>query len=161
MITNALDGVPLPVYGDGRQVRDWLHVDDHCRAIWAVLQTGKTGCIYNISADEPLANIDIVKRIVAILGADESLIRHVTDRPGHDRRYAITSETIRRETNWAPHHSFEEGLSETVAWYRANQEWVRRVRSGGYTEYYDRNYGRRAEDAQSGATGDRTGARSR
>jgi dTDP-glucose 4,6-dehydratase len=161
MIANALEGEPLPVYGDGRQVRDWLHVDDHCRAIWAVLDKGKAGSIYNVSADEPLANIDIVTRIVAMLGADESLICHVTDRPGHDRRYAISSETIRRETNWAPRHSIEDGLSETVAWYRGNQEWVRRVRSGGYTDYYDRNYGRRTGDAESGATGDRAGARSR
>jgi dTDP-glucose 4,6-dehydratase len=161
MIANALEGEPLPVYGDGRQVRDWLHVDDHCCAIWAVLETGKSGGIYNISADEPHANIDIVRRIVGILGADESLICHVTDRPGHDRRYAISSAAIRRETNWAPRHSIEDGLSETVAWYRGNQEWVRRVRSGAYTDYYDRNYGRRAGDAESGATGNRAGARSR
>jgi dTDP-glucose 4,6-dehydratase len=161
MIMNALDGVPLPVYGDGGQVRDWLHVDDHCRAIWAVLETGRTGAIYNISADQPLTNIDVVRRILAITGAAESLIRHVTDRPAHDRRYAVSSETIRRETGWMPRRSIEEGLSETVAWYRANQEWVRRVRSGGYAEYYERNYGGRTESAQSGAPGDRSGARSR
>jgi dTDP-glucose 4,6-dehydratase len=161
MIANALDGVPLPVYGDGLHVRDWLHVEDHCRAVWAVLERGKTGGIYNVSAGQPLANMDIVTRILGILGADESLIRHVTDRQGHDRRYAISSGTLRRETNWAPRHSIEEGLSETVAWYRGNQEWVRRVRSGGYRDYYDRNYGSRVADAEPGTTGDRAGARSR
>ena len=161
MIANALDGVPLPVYGDGRQVRDWLHVDDHCRAVWAVLETGKAGAIYNISAGQPLANIEIVRRILAIVGADESLIRHVTDRPGHDRRYAMSSQAIRRETDWTPRHSIEDGLSETVAWYRANQDWVRGVRSGGYTDYYERNYGSRAEDAESRAAGDRARVRPR
>ena len=145
MIANALDNVPLPVYGDGRQVRDWLHVEDHCRAVWRVLESGRAGEVYNISANQPLANIDLVRRLVSIAGADASLIRHVTDRPGHDRRYAISAGKLRRETGWAPRHSIEEGLAKTVEWYRANQGWVQRVRSGSYAEYYDRNYSQRAE----------------
>ena len=145
MIANALDGVPLPVYGDGQQVRDWLHVEDHCRAIWMVLEGGHTGDIYNISADQPLANLDIIGRILSIVGVDKTLIRHVTDRPGHDRRYAISAKKLRRETGWAPRHSIEDGLAQTVEWYRANQDWVQRVRSGSYREYYQRNYDQRAE----------------
>ena len=145
MIANALDGAPLPVYGDGQQVRDWLHVEDHCRAVWMVLERGHAGDVYNISADQPLANIDIVQRIISIVGADKSLIRHVTDRPGHDRRYAISAKKLRRDTGWSPRHSIEDGLAKTVEWYRANQEWVRRVRAGSYAEYYQRNYGQRAE----------------
>jgi dTDP-glucose 4,6-dehydratase len=145
MIANALDGAPLPVYGDGQQVRDWLHVEDHCRAVWMVLESGRAGEVYNVSADEPLANIDIVQRILSIVGADSSLIRHVTDRPGHDRRYAISAKKLRRETGWSARHSIEDGLANTVEWYRANQDWVRRVRAGSYAEYYQRNYSQRAE----------------
>jgi dTDP-glucose 4,6-dehydratase len=153
MISNAIDGEPLPVYGDGLQVRDWLHVDDHCRAVWAVLEAGTRGSIYNISADQPVANIDIVRRILHIVGAGESLIRYVTDRPGHDRRYAITSEKLRRETGWTPRHSIEDGLADTVDWYRRNQEWVRRVKSKSYLEYYEQNYADRAsKDHTQGAS---------
>jgi dTDP-glucose 4,6-dehydratase len=147
MISNAIDGAPLPVYGDGLQVRDWLHVDDHCRAVWAVLTAGARGSIYNVSADQPVANIDLVRRILQIVGASESLIRYVTDRPGHDRRYAITSERLRRETGWTPRHAIEEGLADTVDWYRRNQEWVRRVKSKSYLEYYEQNYAGRASNA--------------
>jgi dTDP-glucose 4,6-dehydratase len=145
MIANAIDGVPLPVYGDGRQVRDWLHVEDHCRAVWSALESGRAGEVYNISADQPLANIEIVRRILSIVGADESLIRHVTDRPGHDRRYAMSAGKLRRETGWSPRHSIEDGLRHTVDWYRANQDWVQRVRSGSYAEYYQHNYSQRTE----------------
>ncbi|MBM3779239.1 MAG: dTDP-glucose 4,6-dehydratase [Acidimicrobiia bacterium] len=143
MIANALDGRPLPVYGDGRQVRDWVHVDDHCRAIRAVLAGGRAGAIYNVSADQPVANIDLVRRIIARLGADEALIRYVTDRPGHDRRYAIASDRLRTELGWRAVHSIEEGLAATIEWYRANTAWVERVKSGSYQEYYERNYGSR------------------
>ena len=145
MIANAMGGEPLPVYGDGQQVRDWLHVEDHCRAVWAVLEGGRAGDVYNISADQPVANIDIVRRIVSIVGADASLIRHVTDRPGHDRRYAISSAQLRQKTGWAPRITIEDGLASTVEWYRANQNWVQHVRSGSYAEYYRHNYGQRAE----------------
>jgi dTDP-glucose 4,6-dehydratase len=144
MISNALDGETLPVYGDGQQVRDWLHVEDHCRAIWAVLTAGTRGSIYNISADQPMANLDLVRRILQVVGAGESLIRYVTDRPGHDRRYAITSDKLRRETDWTPQHTIADGLAETVEWYRRNQEWVRRVKSKSYMEYYENNYAGRA-----------------
>jgi dTDP-glucose 4,6-dehydratase len=147
MISNAIDGEPLPLYGDGLQVRDWLHVDDHCRAVWAVLASGTRGSVYNISADQPVANIDLVRRILKIVGASESLIRYVTDRPGHDRRYAITSERLRRETGWTPRHAVEEGLADTVDWYRRNQEWVRRVKSKSYLEYYEKNYAGRTSNA--------------
>jgi dTDP-glucose 4,6-dehydratase len=147
MISNAIGGESLPVYGDGLQVRDWLHVDDHCRAVWAVLTAGTRGSIYNISADQPVANIDLVRRILQIVGASESLIRYVTDRPGHDRRYAITSERLRRETGWMPRHEIEEGLADTVDWYRRNQEWVRRVKSKSYLEYYEKNYAGRTSNA--------------
>jgi dTDP-glucose 4,6-dehydratase len=149
MIANAIDGQPLPVYGDGRQVRDWLHVDDHCRALWAALTQGRTGAIYNISADQPMANIDLVTRILQIVGADQSLIQYVSDRPGHDRRYAITSERLRRETGWTPTYSLEDGLEKTVEWYRRNQDWVRHVKSQSYLEYYERNYaGRGSQPAR-------------
>jgi len=147
MISNAIDGEPLPVYGDGLQVRDWLHVDDHCRAVWAVLASGTRGSVYNVSADQPVANIDLVRRILEIVGASESLIRYVTDRPGHDRRYAITSEKLRRETGWTPRHAVKEGLADTVDWYRRNQEWVRRVKSKSYLEYYEKNYAGRTSNA--------------
>ena len=151
MISNAIDGRPLPIYGDGRQVRDWLHVDDHCRGIWAALTKGRAGAIYNISADEPMENIDLVTRIIRIVGASESLIQHVADRPGHDRRYAIASDALRRETGWRPERSLEEGLAATVGWYRANQEWVQHVRSHTYLEYYERNYAGRGTHTDSAA----------
>ena len=151
MISNAIDGRPLPVYGDGRQVRDWLHVDDHCRGIWAALTQGQAGAVYNISADAPMENIELIKRILRIVGASESLIQHVTDRPGHDRRYAISSDALRRETGWETERSLEEGLTDTVAWYRSNQEWVRHVRSQTYLDYYERNYAGRGSHAVSPA----------
>ncbi|MDX2150425.1 MAG: dTDP-glucose 4,6-dehydratase [Bryobacteraceae bacterium] len=140
MISNALEGKPLPVYGDGQQIRDWLFVDDHCRAIQAVLEKGRAGQVYNIGGTCALPNLDVVRRILAATGRDESLIQYVADRPGHDRRYAITSEKVSRETGWEPQVPFEEGLRLTVDWYRSNSGWVSRVRSGEYLEYYQRNY---------------------
>ena len=143
MITNAFDGRPLPVYGDGQQVRDWLYVDDHCRGILAVLRKGREGEIYNIGGNRSLPNLDVVRKVLALTGQPESLIQYVTDRPGHDRRYALSSEKLMRETGWAPAMDFETGLERTIAWYRANGEWVARVRSGAYREYYEKNYGGR------------------
>jgi len=143
MISNALDGQPLPIYGDGQQVRDWLYVDDHCRAILAVLNKGREGEIYNIGGSRALANLDVVKRILAITGKPESLMVTVKDRPGHDRRYAITSEKVERETGWKAEVEFEQGLESTVRWYEANREWVARVKSGAYRDYYATNYSNR------------------
>lgn len=140
MIANALEGKQLPVYGDGMQIRDWLYVDDHCRAIRAVLDKGRAGEVYNIGGSRALPNIEVVQRILAATGQPESLIKYVTDRPGHDRRYAITSEKVERETGWAPQMEFEAGLAETVSWYRANTDWISNVRSGAYREFYDKNY---------------------
>lgn len=123
MITHALTDQPLPVYGDGRNVRDWIHVEDHCRAILAVLLEGKPGRIYNVGADSEVENIEMVRRILSILNKPESLIQYVTDRPGHDRRYAIDSSRIRTELNWKPLYTHSKALEKTVAWYLKNREW--------------------------------------
>ena len=140
MISNALDGRPLPVYGDGMQVRDWLFVEDHCRGILAVLSQGRDGEIYNIGGNCSLPNLEVVRRILAATGKPDNLIQYVTDRPGHDRRYALASGKIMRETGWAPQVGFDQGLARTVEWYRRNTAWVARVRSGEYLTYYARNY---------------------
>ncbi|MCX6613894.1 MAG: dTDP-glucose 4,6-dehydratase [Acidobacteria bacterium] len=143
MISNALDDQPLPIYGDGQQVRDWLYVDDHCRAILSVLEKGREGEVYNVGGSRALANLDVVHRILEITGKPESLMVRVKDRPGHDRRYAITSEKIEKETGWKARMDFEVGLKATVDWYVANREWVSRVKSGAYRDYYSQNYGAR------------------
>ncbi|MCC6291353.1 MAG: dTDP-glucose 4,6-dehydratase [Bryobacterales bacterium] len=143
MISNALEGRPLPIYGDGLQVRDWLFADDHCRGIWAVLTKGAAGEVYNIGGNCSLPNIEVVHRILAATGAPESLLTTVADRPGHDRRYALTSAKAERELGWSPVMNFEEGLRLTIDWYRANPGWVQRVKSGAYRDYYARNYGAR------------------
>ncbi len=143
MIANALEDKALPVYGDGMQIRDWLYVDDHCRAIRAVLERGRAGEIYNVGGSKDLPNIDVVRKILAATGKPESLIRYVQDRPGHDRRYAITSEKLMAETGWAPRMEFEQGLAETIRWYQQNSGWVERVRSGAYRQYYESNYAAR------------------
>jgi dTDP-glucose 4,6-dehydratase len=140
MIANALEDRPLPVYGDGQQRRDWLYVEDHCRGILAVLRRGQDGEIYNIGGNRSLPNLEVVRRILELTGKPESLIRYVADRPGHDRRYALSSEKLMRQTGWHPEMEFEAGLAATVQWYRDNQGWVERVRSGDYRTYYDRNY---------------------
>jgi dTDP-glucose 4,6-dehydratase len=146
MIANALDGKPLPVYGDGRNVRDWLYVDDHCRGIAAVLEKGCPGGIYNLGGNRALPNLDVVRLILEATGRGEDLIRFVTDRPGHDRRYALSSEKVRRETGWEPQVAFERGLAATIDWYKTHPDWVARVRSGEYQTYYERNYGHRFVD---------------
>jgi dTDP-glucose 4,6-dehydratase len=143
MIMNALEDRKLPVYGDGMQIRDWLYVDDHCRGILAVFQKGREGEIYNIGGNRSLPNLAVVRRILEITGKPESLIESVKDRPGHDRRYALTSEKLTRETGWTPLMQFEDGLKQTVEWYRSNPGWVERVRSGAYREYYAMNYSNR------------------
>ncbi|HTM51529.1 MAG TPA: dTDP-glucose 4,6-dehydratase [Bryobacteraceae bacterium] len=140
MISNALEARPLPVYGDGMQVRDWLYVEDHCRGIRAALEKGRDGEIYNIGGNCSLPNIEVVRKILAATGMPESLIKTVEDRPGHDRRYALSSDKLMRETGWAPLVPFEQGLAQTVAWYKANTDWVRNVKSGDYLTYYARNY---------------------
>ena len=143
MISNALEGRRLPVYGDGQQVRDWLYVDDHCRGILSVLRGGRDGEIYNIGGNRSLPNMDVVRQVLALTGKPESLIQYVTDRPGHDRRYALSSEKLMRETAWQPLMDFETGLGRTIDWYRANSPWIERVRSGAYRSYYEKNYGNR------------------
>lgn len=148
MISNALEDKPLPVYGDGRQVRDWLYVEDHCRAIFAALEKGRAGEIYNIGGSCSLPNIDVVRQILKAAGKPESLISWVADRPGHDRRYALTNEKLSSETGWKPQMDFEEGLASTVKWYRKRQDWVQRVKSGEYQRFYEQNYARRRENAE-------------
>jgi dTDP-glucose 4,6-dehydratase len=143
MISNAIEGKPLPVYGDGLQVRDWLHVEDHVRAIFAIIEKGRPGQIYNIGGNRSLTNRTVVEQILAATGRSTDLITPVTDRPGHDRRYALSSAKLERETGWAPQVNFEEGLAATVAWYRDNRAWVDRVKSGEYRNWYERNYGAR------------------
>ena len=143
MISNALEDRPLPIYGDGQQVRDWLYVDDHCRGILSVLEKGRDGEIYNIGGNRSLRNIEVVERILAITGKPRSLMQYITDRPAHDRRYALSSEKLTKETGWHPEMDFEAGLQATVDWYRNNQEWVRHVKSGEYQKFYDLNYGER------------------
>jgi len=143
MIANALEGRRLPVYGDGLQVRDWIHVEDHCRALLAALEKGRGGEIYNIGSDNEWPNIQIVGRLLEILQKPRELIEHVKDRPGHDRRYAIDASKARAELGWSPHIAFPDGLKATVEWYQQNRGWWERVRTGDYRTYYDRNYGAR------------------
>jgi dTDP-glucose 4,6-dehydratase len=141
-VLNALHGDPLPVYGDGRQVRNWLYVEDFCRGIHAVLQGGRPGEAYNVGGPDECENIDVVKQIIELTGADESLIEYVKDRPGHDRRYSLASEKIRAELGWEAQVRFADGIARTVDWYRANEAWWEPIRSGEYRDYYERQYGR-------------------
>jgi dTDP-glucose 4,6-dehydratase len=138
-VTNALDGEALPVYGDGRQTRDWLHVEDHCAAVELVLREGEAGEVYNVGAGHELENIEVTRRIVELTAADPSLVRHVTDRPGHDRRYSLDSSKI-AALGWRPERTFDDGLAETVAWYRDRRDWWEPLKSGEYREYYRRQY---------------------
>ncbi len=140
MIHNCMQKRPLPVYGDGMQIRDWLHVSDHCSAIYAVLTRGEAGEVYNIGGNNERANLDIVRLILSTLGAGEALITYVKDRPGHDRRYAIDNTKITTKLGWSPSYTFESGLAETIAWYQNNSEWLEHVLSGAYADYYDRMY---------------------
>ena len=140
IITNALEDKELPVYGDGMNVRDWIHVIDHAVAIDAVLHKGVLGNVYNIGGENERTNIEIVKLILSILGKPESLIKYVTDRPGHDRRYAIDSSRIKRELTYSVTTDFRKGMEDTVKWYLDNRGWWERIKSGAYLEYYDLMY---------------------
>jgi dTDP-glucose 4,6-dehydratase len=143
MVSNALDDEPLPLYGDGLYTRDWIHVLDHCRALEAILLEGRDGAVYNIGADGERTNLEVARRILGILGKSEDLISFVADRPAHDRRYAVDSSRLRLELGWSPRIRFEEGLDETVRWYRDHPQWVDGVRSGDYRLYYRKVYGNR------------------
>jgi dTDP-glucose 4,6-dehydratase len=143
MITNAIEGKELPVYGDGLNVRDWLYVEDCCRAIDAVLHLGRSGEVYNIGSRAEKTNLEIVHTLLDLLNKPYSLIRFVTDRPGHDRRYATDPAKIETELGWHPQETFESGMEKTVRWYQNNAAWVARTRSGEYLEYYERMYGTR------------------
>jgi dTDP-glucose 4,6-dehydratase len=140
MIINALTEKPLPVYGDGLYVRDWLYVEDHCSALDVVLQKGKPGEVYNIGGNNEWQNIDIVKLILHRLGKSESLIRFVKDRPGHDRRYAMDATKLMTALRWEPAHTFEQGISDTINWYQKNRAWWERVITGAYQAYYKKMY---------------------
>jgi len=142
MISNALEEKPLPVYGDGQNVRDWIFVDDHCDALLSVLEKGRSGEVYNIGAENEWKNLDIVRLILAKVGRPESLIRFVKDRPGHDRRYAIDNARIRDELGWSPSLGFEEGIERTIRWYVDHRSWWEKIRTGEYLEYYEKHYGR-------------------
>ncbi len=142
-ITNALADEPLPVYGDGLYVRDWIHVRDHCTALDRVFHHGRAGEVYNIGADAERTNLEITRTILKRLGKDTGLIRHVKDRPGHDRRYAIDSSKIQTELGWRPATSFEAGMAHTIDWYIRNESWWKKIKSGEYLEYYQRMYGDR------------------
>lgn len=141
MITNALEGKELPIYGDGKNIRDWLHVKDHCAAIDLVIHKGRPGEVYNIGGHNERTNNEIVHLIVEKLGVSKDLITYVTDRPGHDRRYAIDPTKIVTELGWKPQYTFEKGIVETIQWYIDNQEWWKNIKSGEYMNYYQKQYG--------------------
>ncbi len=143
MISNALEDKPLPVYGDGMQVRDWIYVTDHCRGVELALRKGATGRVYNIGGVHDVPNLEVIRLLLKILGKPETLIKFVKDRPGHDRRYAIDSSRSRSELGWAPEFEFETALNKTVEWYLANRKWWERIRSGEYQDYYKKMYGDR------------------
>lgn len=143
MITNALEGKELPIYGDGENIRDWLHVKDHCAAIDLVIHKGRPGEVYNIGGHNERTNNEIVHLIVEKLGVSKDLIKYVADRPGHDRRYAIDPTKIMTELGWKPQYTFETGIVETIQWYIDNQEWWKNIKSGEYMNYYQKQYGDR------------------
>lgn len=140
MIANALEDKPLPVYGEGANVRDWLYVEDHCKAIDMILEKGRIGEVYNIGGHNERTNLEVVKTVLSILGKSDSLIKFVKDRPGHDMRYAIDPTKIKNELGWYPETTFEEGIKKTVKWYLENRSWWENIRSGDYTKYYERMY---------------------
>jgi dTDP-glucose 4,6-dehydratase len=141
MIVNALRGAPLPIYGDGLYVREWLHVEDHCRALARILTAGRPGDVYNIGSGEERVNLDVAKEILALTGQSESLIRHVQDRLGHDRRYALRWDKVRHQLNWTPAIPFATGVRQTVEWYKTHTDWWQEILSGEYQTYYERQYG--------------------
>lgn len=141
MIANAMNDEPLPVYGDGKNVRDWIYVEDHARAILAVYEKGKSGEAYNIGARNERQNLEVVTSILDALGKPHSLIKYVTDRLGHDRRYAIDANKVETEIGWRTQTTWEEGLEKTIRWYQENEEWTNRIRNGAYRDYYKKHYG--------------------
>jgi dTDP-glucose 4,6-dehydratase len=145
MISQALSDKPLPVYGDGQNVRDWIHVADHCEALDLILRKGREGQVYNIGGDCELENLAVARKILAVLGRAETLLNFVSDRPAHDRRYALDCSKLKGELGWAPAWDFERGLGETIAWYQANRQWLDEILSGEYQKYFERHYVRRAE----------------
>jgi dTDP-glucose 4,6-dehydratase len=145
MIAQALADEPLPVYGDGKNIRDWIHVSDHCRALALILREGKEGEVYNIGGDCELENIEVVRRILKTLGRSENLLRFVADRPAHDRRYALDCTKLNSSLGWRPVKKFSEGLTETIHWYHENRSWLEETRSGEYRNYFERHYLRREE----------------
>lgn len=142
-IANALENKPVPLYGDGLHVREWIHVEDNCRALLTTLLHGRAGEAYNVAGGEEITNLELTKRILECVGKPESLIEHVSDRPGHDRRYSTDSSKLADELGWKPEHNFAEGLAETVKWYMDNRSWWEHIRSGEYREYYEKQYGKR------------------
>ncbi|CAM3335226.1 MULTISPECIES: dTDP-glucose 4,6-dehydratase [Saccharibacillus] len=148
IISKALNDQPLPVYGDGLNIRDWLYVEDHCSAIDLVIHEGVNGEVYNIGGNNERTNLHIIRTILEQLGKPESLITYVQDRPGHDRRYGIDPAKITNELGWKPKHNFETGIRETIAWYLDNQEWWTRIQSGEYEQYYAQQYGERLGESQ-------------
>jgi dTDP-glucose 4,6-dehydratase len=145
-VTNALDGEPLPLYGDGRQIRDWLFVEDHCAGIEFVLHQGAPGEVYNVGGGDEHENIQVAEKIIELAGADRALLRSVPDRPGHDRRYSLDTSKL-RDLGWFPQKSFDEGIRETVVWYSDNRAWWEPIKSGEYREYYERQYADRLADS--------------
>jgi dTDP-glucose 4,6-dehydratase len=141
VLSNALRDEPIPVYGDGRHVRDWIYVDDHCRAILVAMEKGRPGAVYNIGARNERRNINVVESLLKMLDKPRSLIRFVKDRPGHDRRYAINPALVESELGWRPRETWESGLEKTIGWYQQNGRWIERARSGGYQDYYRTQYG--------------------
>lgn len=142
-ITNLIEGKKVPVYGDGKQVREWIYTEDHCSAVDAVLHNGKLGEVYNIGTDEEWENINTVKLILSTLNMDESYIEYVEDRPGHDRRYSLDTSRIRSELHWSPKVRFEDGIKKTVAWFQENKDWWMPIKTGEYLDYYKKQYGGR------------------
>ncbi len=140
MITNALDDKPLPIYGDGKQERDWLHVEDHCSGILAVLERGRIGEVYNIGGLDVVQNLTMARRLLRATGKPETLLAYVKDRPGHDRRYALTCDKMERDLGWKPAISLDDGLRQTIDWYRINTKWLAGVRDGDYLSYYQKYY---------------------
>jgi dTDP-glucose 4,6-dehydratase len=140
MITNALDGKPLPIYGDGKQQRDWLHVEDNCRGVLAVLEDGRIGEVYNIGGPDILENLTLARHLLRLLGKPETLLSYIKDRPGHDRRYALNCDKMERDLGWRPSIALDEGLNQTVEWYKENNHWVERTRAGEYRSYYEKYY---------------------
>jgi dTDP-glucose 4,6-dehydratase len=140
MITNALDGKALPIYGDGRQQRDWLHVEDNCRGVLAVLEGGRIGEVYNIGGLDIVENLTLAKSLLRALGQPETLLSYVKDRPGHDRRYALSCSKMERDLCWKPSIGLDEGLRQTIDWYKGNSEWMEKIRAGEYRSYYEKYY---------------------